>query len=85
MKLPNKLFDILKWVAIVAFPAVITAFGTIAPAWGMPDTLRIPIIITANAVAALLGALLGISTISYKNDKIEVCESISDNANIDVQ
>lgn len=60
----NKTFDILKWCAIIAFPALATFYGVIAQIWGLPYEVEIPKTITA--FATLLGVLLGISTIQYK-------------------
>lgn len=61
----NKVYDILKWVAIVALPAVATFIAIISKIWGWAD-LGIMISQTITAVAVLLGALLGISAIQYK-------------------
>ena len=61
----DKVYDILKWVAIVALPAVATFIAIISKIWGWAD-LGIMISQTITAVAVLLGALLGISAIQYK-------------------
>ena len=62
--LNNKWFDILKWVAIVALPALSTFIVVIGRIWGWGDIASM-IAQTITAVAVLLGALLGISTIQY--------------------
>lgn len=61
----NKVYDILKWVAIVALPAIATFIAIISKIWGWAD-LGIMISQTITAVAVLLGALLGISAIQYR-------------------
>ena len=63
--LNNKWYDILKWVAIVALPAISTFIVVISKIWGWAD-LGSMIAQTITAVAVLLGALLGISHIQYK-------------------
>lgn len=63
MKLNNKTYDILKWIAIIVLPALATFYLAIAKIWGLPYEVEIPATITA--VATLLGALLGISSIQY--------------------
>ena len=63
----NKTYDILKWVAIIACPAISTFYGVIAEIWGLPYVVEIPRTITAFAV--LLGALLGISAIRYNKQE----------------
>ena len=68
MKLPNKLYDILKWVTLVVIPAIATAYVGLASIWGFPYADAISK--TACVVCTLLGALLGISTAEYrKQDK----------------
>ena len=59
----NKVFDVLKWIAIVALPALSTFFVALGPIIHWDSASTVAQIITA--VAALLGALLGISTIQY--------------------
>ena len=62
--LNNKWYDVLKWVAIVALPALSTFIVVISMIWGWAD-LGSMIAQTITAVAVLLGALLGISHIQY--------------------
>lgn len=62
--LSNKWFDILKWCSIVALPALSTFIVVISKIWGWAD-LGTNIAQTITAVAVLLGALLGISSIHY--------------------
>ena len=64
--LPSKVYDWLKWISIVALPAISTFIVVISKIWGWAD-LGSMIAQTITAVAVLLGALLGISTIQYKN------------------
>ena len=63
--LSDKWYDILKWCAIVALPALSTFIAIISKIWGFYD-LGVMIAQTITAVAVLLGALLGISAINYK-------------------
>lgn len=64
MKLPNKVYDILKWVAQLLLPAVGTLYFALAQIWGLPYSEQL--VGTITAVDAFLGVLLGISTASYK-------------------
>ena len=66
MKLNNKVFDVLKWIAIVALPCLSTFVVVISRIWGWAD-LGVMIAQTITACGALLGGLLGVSTISYKS------------------
>ena len=65
--LNDKWYDVLKWVAIVCLPALNTFIVVISKIWGWAD-LGSMIAQTITAVAVLLGALLGISSIGYKKD-----------------
>lgn len=67
MKLPDKVYDVLKWVVIVAIPALTTAYVGLAAIWGFPYADEVAK--TSAVVCVLLGALLGISTIQYNIDK----------------
>ena len=66
MKLSNSLYDKLKWVAQILIPAIITFYGTIAMALGLPYTDVVVTIL--GAVDAFLGTILGISTSNYNNE-----------------
>lgn len=59
----NKVFDVLKWVALVALPALAIFVSRLFPIWNLP--LGEEIAATIGAVDFLLGALLGISTVQY--------------------
>lgn len=63
MKLNDKLYDVLKWVALIACPAVATFVGAVGPAWGWPAVDNL--VLTINAAGVLIGALIGVSTIQY--------------------
>lgn len=65
----NKTYDRAKWVAMVALPALATFYAAVAAIWGWSYTVEV--VGTITALNALLGALLGISSITYSvtNDK----------------
>lgn len=64
----NKTYDILKWIATVVLPALSTLILTIGQIWGVSEW-TVPIGATIAAVAAFLGAILGISSIAYNKAK----------------
>lgn len=66
MKLSNKTYDVLKFIALIVLPAVATFYLTIAGIWGLPYGEQIAATITA--IDTLLGALLGISTAKYNKE-----------------
>lgn len=71
MGMTNKTYDILKWVAIIALPAISTFVVVISRIWGWAD-LGSLIAQSITAVAVLLGALLGISNYQYRRDGFSV-------------
>lgn len=67
MKMTNKLYDELKWIAQILIPALATLYFAIAQIWGLPYAEQI--VGTMTAIDAFLGALLGISTYNYKKER----------------
>ena len=63
MKLNNKSYDILKWIAMILLPALGTLYFTIAQIWGLPYTEQI--VGTITAIDTFIGAMLGISSSNY--------------------
>lgn len=61
----NKLYDILKYVALIALPAIQVFWLTIGKIWNIPYTIEIGA--TIGACSLFLGALLGVST--YEHNK----------------
>ena len=67
MKLSNKTYDILKYIAQIVLPALGTLYFALASMWGLPYGEQI--VGTITAVDAFLGALLGISTAKYNKEE----------------
>lgn len=63
MKMSNKVYDVLKYIAQIALPAVGTLYFALAQIWGLPAGEQI--VGTITAVDLFLGTLLGISTSRY--------------------
>lgn len=63
----NKLYDVLKWIAMYLLPALGTFYFAIAGIWGLPYGEEI--VGTLAAVDTFLGVILGISSANY-NKKI---------------
>lgn len=63
MILPNKLYDILKYVAQIGLPALATLWASLGSIWDWENTEQ-----TVNTIVAVnvaLGALLAISRVSW--------------------
>jgi len=64
MKMSNKTYDIIKWLAQLVLPAVGTLYAALSGIWGFPFSEEV--VGTILAVDTFLGALLGISSANYK-------------------
>ena len=63
MKLNDKVYDILKWLALVFFNAVGILYKTLAGIWNWPYGEEV--MATCAGIALFLGALIGVSTAEY--------------------
>lgn len=66
MQLNDKLYEALKWIALIALPALGTLYFTLAGIWGLPYGEQI--VGTIAAVDTFVGVLLGISTVQYRKN-----------------
>ena len=67
MKLSNKTYDVLKWIAQFFLPASGTLYFALAGIWGLPYGEQI--VGTITAVDTFLGVILGISTMNYNKEE----------------
>ena len=63
MKLNDKVYDVLKWIALIFLPALAVLYGAIGPVWGWFEQDKV--VYTITAVDTFLGALIGVSTLTY--------------------
>ena len=63
IKMSNKVYNILKWIAMYLLPGAGTLSFTLAGIWGLPYGEQI--VGTITAVDTFLGIILGISTAQY--------------------
>lgn len=63
----SKVYDILKFLALIVLPAAGTLYFALAQIWGLPYGEQI--VGTIAAVDTFLGALLGISKAAYDKQK----------------
>jgi surface polysaccharide O-acyltransferase-like enzyme len=67
MKMNDKLYDILKWVAILFLPAIAILIKTVFAIWQIP--LGDQISATIIAIQVFLGAILGVSSLNYNKEQ----------------
>ena len=62
--LPDNVYVAMKWITLIALPAVGVFYQGLAGIWGLP--LSDEISQTCSFVALFLGTLIGVSTIANK-------------------
>lgn len=67
MKLNGKVYEILKWIAVVFLPALTTLYGVIGATLNIPHTQEVLTI--AVAVDTFIGSIIGISTLNYRKEQ----------------
>ena len=65
--LPNRAYDVLKWLGLIVLPALALFVNTVGPAWGWTHVDAI--VTTLNALGILAGALIGVSAIKQRLDR----------------
>lgn len=73
MKMSDKTYNILKWIAMVLLPAIGTLYFALAGIWNFPYGEQI--VGTVTAVDTFLGVILGISTAQYNKAQASVAET----------
>lgn len=66
----NKLYDYLKWGALIALPATATFASTVLPAYGVENTETI--VLTITSIGTLIGTLIGVSTVQYNKQQNDI-------------
>lgn len=62
----NKVYDVLKWIALVVLPAIGTLYFALSGIWGLPYGEQI--VGTITAIDTFLGAIIGISNVNYNKE-----------------
>lgn len=73
MKLSNKAFDVLKWIAMWLLPALATLWLALGKLWNFPYIAEIGG--TISALDVFLAAILGLSKKNYEGDGTIVINS----------
>ena len=81
----DKVYAVLKWIAMYLLPATGTLYFALSSIWGLPYGEQI--VGTITAVDTFIGVLLGISTANYKGDgtlKIDRADPDKDTYNLEL-
>lgn len=69
MRMSDKVYDVLKWIAQYLLPASATLYFALANIWGFPYAEQV--VGTISAIDTFIGVMLGISTVQYNKDNNE--------------
>ena len=64
----DKLYNILKWIALIALPALSTFIFALSNLWGFDSAI---IIGSIAALDTFIGSLIGVSTYQYNKNNIK--------------
>lgn len=64
--LDNKVYDVLKWIVLIALPAISALYAALSQVWGWGYIEQVTI--TIGAIELFLGSLIGISSSNYKKE-----------------
>lgn len=67
MKLPDKVYNILKYVCLIALPACAWLYSQLSTVWNLPYGQQVSQ--TISMIATFLGVLIGVSTYQYNKIK----------------
>lgn len=71
MIIPDKVYNILKWIAMIAIPALVTFLSVVLGVLDVdPKTVNVIVTIIA-AIGTLIGSLIGVSTSNYNKKNIQ--------------
>lgn len=60
--MPDKVYDVLKWVALLVCPALATLISHVGNVWGIPNSDAVAM--TIVEIGLFIGACIGVSHIS---------------------
>ena len=72
IKMSNKVYDTLKWIAQYLLPALGTLYFTLSQIWGFPYGEEA--VGTITAIDTAIGIVLGISNAQYRKEYIVIEE-----------
>lgn len=68
MKISNKVYDVLKWIAQYLLPAIGTLYFALAGIWNLPYGEQV--VGTITATDTFLGVVLGIASNTYNKKEL---------------
>lgn len=67
LRLKDSVYNALKWICLIALPALAVLYFTLSKIWGLPYGAEITA--TINAVALFIGSLIGVSQLNINKEE----------------
>ena len=67
LQFENRVYDILKWLCLIALPAASVLYSALAGVWGWPYADEIST--TLTGLATFIGGILCISSVNYNKEE----------------
>lgn len=71
MRISDEAYDILKWIALICIPAIVTFLSVVLGVLDVDPKITNIIVTIIAAVGTLIGSLIGVSTKAYKQEQKE--------------
>ena len=71
MRIPDNVYNILKWVALICIPALTTFLSVVLGVLSVDPKLTNIIVTIIAAIGTLIGSLIGVSTKAYQKEQEE--------------
>ena len=68
MRIPDNVYNILKWVALICIPALTTFLSVVLGVLSVDPKLTNIIVTIIAAIGTLIGSLIGVSTKAYNKE-----------------
>ena len=65
--MPNKVYDVLKWIALVALDAIGAAYYGLSVIWQFPFGEQV--MATCTTLSVFLGTIIGVSSARYQKEQ----------------
>lgn len=69
MRISDKVYNCLKWIAIICIPAVVTFLSVVLGVCSVEPKIINIITTILTAIGTLIGTLIGVSTSAYNKQK----------------
>lgn len=72
----SKIYDVLKWTALVGLNAVGVAYESLSQVWNLPFGDEVAK--TCSILALLIGTLIGVSSYKYSKAEVDIDDTEDD-------